>query len=174
MRICHVKSHVLTMYANNREGLPVSVCGARKGRVYKSRLSCVTSCFSGLFYQHHHSVLGVSIWPKIDLRNLGVHGCASCHWQCNVVWHIGGDRSPLSLLILVSPCTVCRWWTHSAHIPPLGINGFWFTAAAHSHLCEMQVLEPVEYNPGFYTLLKGLWGHLSWTNDMAQSCFFKN
>lgn len=44
----------------------------------------------------------------------------------------------------------------SAHIPPLGRNGFWFSAAALSHLCEMQVLEPVKYNPGFYTLLRGL------------------
>lgn len=162
------------MYTNNREGLPVNICGARKSRVYKFRLSYIACYFHGLLFQHHHSVLRVSIWQKINLRDLGIHGSAACCWQCSAVQCIGGDSSSWSLPILVSPCTMCRWWAHSAHIPPLGRNSFWYSAAAFSHLCEMQVLEPAKYNPGFYTLLRGLWGHLSWTDDMAQSCFFKN
>lgn len=174
MRICHVKPGVLTMCTNNRTGLLMNICGVRKGRVYKFSLCCVACCFHGLLFQHHHSGLRVSIWQKINLRTLGVHGSAACCWQCSVVQHIRGDSSSWSLPILVSPCAVCRWWAHSTHIPPLGRNSFWFSAAALSHLCEMQVLKPVKYNPRFYTLLRGLWGHLSWTNDTAQSCFFKN
>lgn len=140
------------MYTNKREGLPVNICGSRKGRVYKFRFCCVACCSHGLLFQHHHWVLGASIWPKFNLSNLAVHGSAAYHWQCSMVQGIGGDSSSLSLPILVSP-----WWAHSPHIPPVGRNGLWVSAAALSHLCEMQVLEPVTYNPGFYTLLRSLW-----------------